>query len=51
MIHMKKLISTIVLSLIVLMAQAQILTPVTWEIRLDDKNGATEKEIIFTATC
>lgn len=48
---MKKLISTIVLSLIVLMAQAQILTPVTWEIRLDDKNGATEKEIIFTATC
>lgn len=51
MIHMKKLISTIVLSLIVLMAQAQILTPVTWEIRLDNKNGATEKEIIFTATC
>ena len=47
---MKKLINTIVLTLLALVAQAQILTPVEWEIRLDDKNGATEKEIIFTAT-
>ena len=47
---MKKLINTFVLTLLALVAQAQILTPVEWEIRLDDKNGATEKEIIFTAT-
>ena len=48
---MKRLISTITLALLALVAQAQILTPVKWNIRLDDKGGAPEKEIIFTATC
>lgn len=33
-----------------LVTQAQILTPVKWKIKLDDKNGAAEKEILFTAT-
>lgn len=47
---MKKLISTIMLAFIALVAQAQILTPVKWKIKLDDKNGAAEKEIVFTAT-
>ena len=45
---MKKLISSIMLALIALVAQAQILTPVKWKI--DDKGGAPEKEIVFTAT-
>ena len=45
---MKKLISSIMLALIALVAQAQILTPVKW--KLDDKGGAPEKEIVFTAT-
>ena len=47
---MKKLISSIMLALIALVAQAQILTPVKWKIKLDDKGGAPEKEIGFTAT-
>ena len=47
---MKKLISSIMLALIELVAQAQILTPVKWKIKLDDKGGAPEKEIVFTAT-
>ena len=47
---MKKLIDTILLVLVALMAQAQILTPVTWTIRLDDKDGSADKEIVFTAT-
>ena len=47
---MKKLISSIRLALIALVAQAQILTPVKWKIKLDDKGGAPEKEIVFTAT-
>lgn len=47
---MKKLISSIMLALIALVAQAQILTPVKWKIKLDDKGGAPEKEIVFTAT-
>lgn len=47
---MKKLISLIMLALIALVAQAQILTPVKWKIKLDDKGGAPEKEIVFTAT-
>lgn len=47
---MKKLISSIMLALIALAAQAQILTPVKWKIKLDDKGGAPEKEIVFTAT-
>ena len=37
---MKKLISSIMLALIALVAQAQILTPVKWKIKLDDKGGA-----------
>ena len=45
---MKKLISSIMLALIALVAQAQILTPVKWKIKLDDKGGAPEKEIVFT---
>ena len=47
---MKKLISSIMLALIALVAQAQIPTPVKWKIKLDDKGGAPEKEIVFTAT-
>ena len=47
---MKKLISSIMLALIALVAQAQILTPVKWKIKLDDEGGAPEKEIVFTAT-
>lgn len=47
---MKKLISSIMLALIALVVQAQILTPVKWKIKLDDKGGAPEKEIVFTAT-
>lgn len=47
---MKKLISSIMLALIALVAQAQILTPIKWKIKLDDKGGAPEKEIVFTAT-
>ena len=47
---MKKLISSIMLALIALVAQAQRLTPVKWKIKLDDKGGAPEKEIVFTAT-
>ena len=47
---MKKLISSIMLALIALAAQAQMLTPVKWKIKLDDKGGAPEKEIVFTAT-
>ena len=47
---MKKLISSIMLARIALVAQAQILTPVKWKIKLDDKGGAPEKEIVFTAT-
>lgn len=47
---MKKLISSIMLALMALVTQAQILTPVKWKINLDDKDGAPEKEIVFTAT-
>ncbi|WP_455623221.1 cytochrome c biogenesis protein CcdA [Parabacteroides sp.] len=47
---MKKLISSIMLALIALVTQAQILTPVKWKIKLEDKGGAPEKEIVFTAT-
>ena len=47
---MKKLISSIMLALIALVVQAQILTPVKWKIKLDDKGGAPEQEIVFTAT-
>ena len=47
---MKKLISSIMLALIELLEQAQIITPVKWNIKLDDKGGAPEKEIVFTAT-
>ena len=35
------------LALIALVAQAQILTPVKWKIKLDDKGGAPEKEIVL----
>lgn len=47
---MKKLITSMMLAIITLAVQAQILTPVKWKIKLDDKNGAPEKEIVFTAT-
>ena len=46
---MKKLISSIMLALIALVAQAQILTPVKWKIKLEDSQSA-EKEIVFAAT-
>lgn len=47
---MKRLTYMLALTLIALVAQAQILTPVKWKIKLDDKNGEAEKEILFTAT-
>lgn len=47
---MKRITSICLLAIFTLMAQAQILTPVKWKIKLDDKNGAAEKEITFTAT-
>lgn len=46
---MKKLIATLWLACLVCFVQAQILTPVTWKIHLDD-TGAPEKLIVFTAT-
>ncbi|MGM9760407.1 MAG: protein-disulfide reductase DsbD domain-containing protein, partial [Parabacteroides sp.] len=46
---MKKLISTWLLTWIVFWTQAQILTPVKWQIKLDD-SGAAEKAVVFTAT-
>ena len=46
---MKKLIATLWLACLVCFVQAQILTPVTWKIHLDD-TGASEKSIVFTAT-
>ena len=42
---MKKLISSIMLALIALVAQAQILTPVKWKIKLDDKGGARRTKV------
>ena len=47
---MKRLTYICLLALMALVVQAQILTPVKWKIKLDDKNGAVEKEILFTAT-
>ncbi len=47
---MKRLTYICLLAFIALVTQAQILTPVKWKIKLDDKNGAVEKEILFTAT-
>ena len=47
---MKRIFTTLTLAFIVLVTQAQILTPVKWKIKIDDKNGAAEKEIVFTAT-
>ena len=46
---MKKLIYTLVLTLITIASQAQILTPVKWKISLDD-SGAPEMAITFIAT-
>ncbi|MCD7977379.1 MAG: thioredoxin family protein [Tannerellaceae bacterium] len=47
---MKKVFSILTLLWIALGVQAQILTPVKWNIKLDDSNGAPEKSIVFTAT-
>lgn len=47
---MKRITCICLLAIFTLVAQAQILTPVKWKIKLDDKNGAAEKEITFTAT-
>ena len=47
---MKRLTYICLLALMALVVQAQILTPVKWKIKVDDKNGAVEKEILFTAT-
>ena len=47
---MKRLTYICLLALMALVVQAQILTPVKWKIKLDDKNGAVEKELVFTAT-
>lgn len=46
---MKKLICSLLLTLIAFVTQAQILTPVKWTIKLDD-SGMPEKAIVFTAT-
>ena len=46
---MKKIISTLALALITILAQAQILTPVKWKVKVNDNNGSPEKEIVFTA--
>ena len=43
------MIATLWLACLVCFVQAQILTPVTWKIHLDD-TGASEKSIVFTAT-
>lgn len=45
---MKKLFSALVLLIVALTAQAQILTPVKWKIKLED-SGSAEKEVVFTA--
>ena len=47
---MKRITYICLLALMALVVQAQILTPVKWKIKLDDKNGAVEKELVFTAT-
>lgn len=47
---MKRITYICLLALMAIVVQAQILTPVKWKIKLDDKNGAAEKELIFTAT-
>ena len=47
---MKRIPYICLLALMALVVQAQILTPVKWKIKLDDKNGAVEKELVFTAT-
>ena len=47
---MKRITYICLLALMALAVQAQILTPVKWKIKLDDKNGAVEKELVFTAT-
>ncbi|MDR3141138.1 MAG: thioredoxin family protein [Tannerellaceae bacterium] len=46
---MRKLISLPLLTLITVIAQAQILTPVKWKIN-PDSSGTSEKAIVFTAT-
>lgn len=46
---MKKLFSALVLLIVALTAQAQILTPVKWKIKLED-SGSAEKEVVFTAS-
>ncbi|MDR1162014.1 MAG: thioredoxin family protein [Tannerellaceae bacterium] len=46
---MRKLISILLVTLITIIAQAQIFTPVKWKIHLDS-SGASEKVIVFTAT-
>lgn len=46
---MKKLLSTLWLVCVALAVQAQIHTPVKWNIKLED-SGSPEKEIVFTAT-
>ena len=47
---MKRITYICLLAIMALVVQAQILTPVKWKIKLDDKNGAVEKELVFTAT-
>lgn len=47
-IKMKKLFNIMMLTCVCVLTQAQIHTPVTWDIRLND-TGAVEKEILFQA--
>ncbi len=46
---MKKFLGILTLTLITIVTQAQILTPVKWKINLED-SGTSEKAITFTAT-
>jgi len=45
---MKRVFSTLLMSFMFLVVQAQIHTPVKWKIKLED-SGKPEKEIVFTA--
>lgn len=45
---MKRVVIALLMTFVVLVAQAQIHTPVKWKIKLED-SGKPEKEIVFTA--
>ncbi|MCE5227519.1 MAG: thiol:disulfide interchange protein, partial [Porphyromonadaceae bacterium] len=45
---MKRIVNVLLMTFVVLAAQAQIHTPVKWKIKLED-SGKPEKAIVFTA--